>query len=339
MAVPHVSGFGVLRNRQSRHRHEPRRHLAVVPRSGNHRRQNHRAIHLHFVLMIRVVMLGRLGNNLFQYALGRALSEKHGVPLQLDASWFNGRTWPYVSPLGKLPGFAAQKTKLTRPFSFGSRALKKLTEKHHWEYLDTPIIREPENDQSFNPAFLQAPSDCVVFGYFQSPLYFHEIEHLIRSELSTEELGLEVGHEDLAEQLRKQNSVAVHVRRQDYVNNSNLHLPSIRYYKRAMNQLREVVPSARFFVFSDDPKWCIEEFVSPDTTVLTHSDLYQPLTDLHLMSLASNHIIANSSYSWWAAWLGKKEGQTVTMPNQWFKESIKAPIMEKMCAGWTTLES
>jgi hypothetical protein len=289
--------------------------------------------------MIRVVMLGRLGNNLFQYALGRALSEKHGVPLQLDASWFNGRTWPYVSPLGKLPGFASQKAKLARPFSFGSRALKKITGKHHWEYLNVPIIRENESDQSFDAALLQAPPDCVFFGYFQSPLYFQGIEHLIRSELSTEGLGLELGHENLAARLRESNSVAVHVRRTDYVNNRNLYLPDADYYQRAMDRMRDAVPSARFFVFSDDPKWCMGEFVSPDTTVLTHSDPYQPLTDLHLMGLASNHIIANSSYSWWAAWLGKKEGQTVLMPNQWSKGTIKAPIKEKKCAGWTTLES
>ena len=287
--------------------------------------------------MIRVVMLGRLGNNLFQYALGRALSEKHGVPLELDASWFNGRTWPYVSPLGKLPGFASQKAKLARPFSIGSRALKKLNGKHHWEYLNVPIIREKESDQSFDAALLQAPSDCVVFGYFQSPLYFQGIEHLIRSELSTEGLGLELGHGNLAARLRESNSVAVHVRRTDYVNNRHLYLPDADYYKRAMDRMRYAVPSARFFVFSDDPKWCVEEFVSPDTTVLTHSDPYQPLADLHLMSLAANHIIANSSYSWWAAWLGKKEGQKVLMPNQWFKESIKAPIEEKMLQHWEFL--
>jgi hypothetical protein len=289
--------------------------------------------------MIRVVMLGRLGNNLFQYALGRALSEKHGVPLQLDASWFNGRTWPYVSPLGKLPGFASQKAKLARPFSFGSRALKKINGKHHWEYLGVPIIREKESDQSFDAALLQAPPDCVVFGYFQSPLYFQGIEHLIRSELSTEGLGLEFRHGNLAAQLRESNSVAVHVRRTDYVNNRNLYLPDAGYYKRAMDRMRDAVPSARFFVFSDDPHWCMGEFVSPDTTVLTHSDPYQPLTDLHLMSLAANHIIANSSYSWWAAWLGKKEGQKVLMPNLWFKETIKAPIKEKMLPHWEFLDT
>jgi hypothetical protein len=228
---------------------------------------------------------------------------------------------------------------LARPFSFGSRALKKITGKHHWEYLNVPIIRENESDQSFDAALLQAPPDCVVFGYFQSPLYFQGIEHLIRSELSTEGLGLELGHGNLAARLRESNSIAVHVRRTDYVNNRHLYLPDADYYKRAMDRMRDAVPSARFFVFSDDPLWCIKEFVSPDTTVLTHSDPYQPLTDLHLMSLAANHIIANSSYSWWAAWLGKKEGQTVLMPSRWFVRGICAPVEEKLCKGWSLIQT
>jgi hypothetical protein len=289
--------------------------------------------------MLRIVLLGRLGNNMFQYAFGRALAEKHGVSLLLDASWYNGRTWPYVSPLKQLPGIAEKKAKLARPFSLGSRALKKITRKHHWEYLGVPVIRENESDQSFDSTLLQAPPDCVFFGYFQTPLYFQGIEHLIRSELSTEGLGLELGHENLAARLRESNSVAVHVRRTDYVNNRNLYLPDTDYYKRAMNRMREAVPSARFFVFSDEPQWCMGEFVSPDTIVLTHSDPYQPLTDLHLMSLAGNHIIANSSYSWWAAWLGKKEGQRVIMPDRWFNDGITAPIEEKKCAGWNSIAS
>ena len=289
--------------------------------------------------MLRIILLGRLGNNLFQYAYGRAMAEKHGVSLELSAALFNKRTWPYVSHLSRLPGFNQGKANLTRNFSFGSRVLKKFTKKHPWEYLGKPIIRERENDHSFDSSLLLTPADCVVFGYFQSPLYFQGIEHLIRSELSTEGLGLEFRHGNLAAQLRESNSVAVHVRRTDYVNNRNLYLPDAGYYKRAMDRMRDAVPSARFFVFSDDPHWCMGEFVSPDTTVLTHSNPYQPLTDLHLMSLAANHVIANSSYSWWAAWLGKKEGQKVFMPNLWFKETIKAPIQEKMLSHWECINT
>ena len=279
--------------------------------------------------MIRVILHGRLGNNLFQYAFGRALAERHGVPLVLDASIYNHVTWPYVAPLERLPGFTSGRSHLSRPWSFGSRVLKKITRKHHWEYLGKPVIRERENDQSFDPSLLNAPSDCVVDGYFQTHLYFRGVESLLRTELSTADLGLEHGHEELAAELRSSSSVAVHVRRTDYVNNRNLHLPGIDYYQRSMDQMRRAVPGARFFVFSDDPAWCGRNLVANDIRVLTHSDPFQPLTDLHLMGLAAHHIIANSSYSWWAAWLGAKPGQQVIMPDLWFKDTIHAPIEEK----------
>ena len=289
--------------------------------------------------MIRVVMLGRLGNNLFQYAFGRVLAEKHGVPLVLDASWFNGRTWPYVSPLLSLPGMTEGKARISRPFSLGSRGLLKLTGKHHWEYAGKPIIREAEGDHSFDAGLLESPADCVVFGYFQSPLYFHGIENRLREELATGGLGLESGHERLAEKLRSPGAVAVHIRRGDYLNNPNLVLLDPTYYRRAMEHMRSVVPNARFFVFSDDPSWCLGAFEGDDQIeIFTHSNPFHPLLDLHLMSLAGHHIIANSSYSWWAAWMGKKKDQRVLMPNQWFHSGIHAPVEEKQCAGWKILD-
>ncbi len=285
--------------------------------------------------MIRVVMLGRLGNNLFQYAFGRALAEKNNTSLVLDASWFNQRTWPYVKPLHRFPGFSEGTARIVRPFSFGSRCLLKLTGKHHWEYAGKPIIREEANDHSFDSSLLESPADCVVFGYFQTPLYLEGIETQLRNELATENLGLEIGHEPLADKLRSPISVAVHVRRTDYINNPNLTLLDTSYYHRAMNLMRATVPGARFFIFSDDPLWCTSQFQLDDIEVCTHSDPFDPLLDLHLMSLAGHHIIANSSYSWWAAWLGKKPMQQVMMPDSWFKNSIKAPVHEKKIDDWS----
>ncbi|MEP2777044.1 MAG: alpha-1,2-fucosyltransferase [Luteolibacter sp.] len=287
--------------------------------------------------MIRVVMLGRLGNNLFQYAFGRALAEKHGVPMVMDASWFGFRSWSYVEPLRRLPGLSGGVARVARPFSIGSRLLQKISGKHHWEYLGVPVIKEDESDQSFDPSLLEAPADCVVFGYFQTPLYFADIEPLLRQELSTSGLGLENGHEDLAGKLKNPGAVAVHVRRTDYINNPNLVSLGLGYYRRAMDSIRSSVPDARFHIFSDDPAWCAHEFKGGDIEVAMHSDPFSPLTDLHLMSLASHHIIANSSYSWWAAWLGKKDGQQVLMPDAWFSTGIQAPALEKRMPGWSVI--
>jgi len=286
--------------------------------------------------MIRVVMLGRLGNNLFQYAFGRALAEKHGVPLVMDASWFNHRTWPYAEPLTKIPGLDA---KVVRPFSLGSRILKKVTRKHHWEYRGVAIIRENEIDHRFNPNLLNAPANCAVFGYFQTPLYFESVAAAIRQELCMADMGLEIGHEALAENLRHPASVAIHVRRTDYINNPVLISLGTSYYEAAMNRIRVHVPGAHFHIFSDDPAWCVANLKADDVTVCTHPDPFSPLTDLHLMNLASHHIIANSSYSWWAAWLGRKPEQQVIMPDGWFAQGINAPVSEKKLSHWTAISS
>jgi hypothetical protein len=284
--------------------------------------------------MIRIVLLGRLGNNLFQYALGRVLAEKHGVPLAMDASWFNAEGWAEVKCLRDLPGPQAGQARILRRCSPAARALRKFTGLHYWQLRRVPELREPEGDHGFDPRFLEAPADCLLFGYFQSQLYFADIEPSLREELSTDRLGLESGHEELAENLRAPGSVAVHVRRGDYAGSPLLDVCGMNYYSEAMRRLRETIPNPRFYIFSDDPDWCTSHFTGDDIAVTAGGSTRQsPLVDLHLMSLARHHVIANSSYSWWAAWLGKKPGQRVLMPHEWFR-GIRAPITEKQCEGW-----
>lgn len=291
-----------------------------------------------FRAMIRVLMLGRLGNNLFQYALGRVLAEKHGVPLVMDGSWFNGEGWSQVNRIRQLPGPASGKVTVTRRFSIGARALLKITGKHYWEYRGVPVLRENERDQTFDRRFMNAPADCVLFGYFQSPLYFAGMEDRLRAELSTDGLGLEKGREALTDRMRQPGSVAVHVRRTDYAGNPNLDLCGMDYYQAAMRRMRASVEGARFHIFSDDPAWCRSRFQEDDCEVIAPAPSDMPLAHLHLMSSASHHIIANSSFSWWGAWLGKKPGQTVLMPPRWFAD-IVAPIGEKKNPGWETVDA
>jgi hypothetical protein len=283
--------------------------------------------------MIRVVLLGRTGNQLFQYALGRVLAETHGVPLVMDATWYDSRGWAEVSHFLKLP----LKAKVLRRGTLPSRALRKITGRHRWEFQGVPFLRESNTDQTFDPRFLEAPPDCVLFGYFQSPIYFESIANSLRPELN----GMFANQVDaaaLATSLASPSSVAVHVRRQDYLTHSVFQVCDRRYYQRGMQELRERVPGARFFIFSDDPQWCREEFCEEDQEVIDSGwSGANPLHDLRLMSLASHHLIANSSYSWWAAWLGEKPGQIVKMPDRWYACEIVAPIEEKNPGHWEIL--
>lgn len=284
--------------------------------------------------MIRVVLLGRTGNNMFQYALGRVLAEKHGVPLILDGSWFNAEGWAEVSHFLKLPLMA----KVVRRCSLGARVLLKATGKHYWQYRGVPILREASHDQSFDRRLVEAPADCMMFGYFQSPLYFQSISESLRSELKSLIAAAVTAPGHLGARLASPASVAVHVRRKDYLDLPIFQVCDSNYYQEAISRMRARLPEARFFIFSDDPDWCRSQFHEADQEVV---DLFpastNPLHDLHLMSLASHHIIANSTYSWWAAWLGEKSGQRVFMPDRWYSRDIKAPISEKRCAHWEAI--
>jgi len=278
--------------------------------------------------MIRIVLLGRTGNNMFQYALGRVLAEKHGVPLVMDASWFNAEGWAEVSHFLKLP----LKAKVVRRCSLGARALRKFTGKHYWEYRGVPILRESSDDQSFAPHFLEAPLDCTLFGYFQTPLYFQSIASELRDELNAllNDSFQKTSGQPVHQEIRQPTSVAVHVRRGDYLHHPAFQVCDAAYYRSSMDEMRARVPCARFFIFSDDPGWCRQDFTSEDTEVVDSGSVAaNPLHDLRLMSMAGHHIIANSTYSWWAAWLGEKPGQQVMMPDRWYAQGIVAPMHEK----------
>ncbi|MEK7950847.1 alpha-1,2-fucosyltransferase [Luteolibacter soli] len=275
--------------------------------------------------MIRIVLLGRSGNHLFQYAFGRVLAKRHGVPLVLDCSWFNSAGWREVSHLLRLP----LRAKVTRRASLAARALLRLTGRHYWEYRGLPVVREPELNQAFHPDLLDAPADCVVRGYFQSYKYFVSIEEELRSEL----LGLL--ENVVPEKSSSSTQVAVHVRRTDFLKHAAFQVCDLGYYRQSMERMRDLVPGAHFTIFSDDRAWCLQNLNGPDIQVASPPDPARgPLTDLARMSRANHHIIANSSYSWWAAWLGKKEGQRVLMPDAWFRGDIHAPIEDKCCPGW-----
>jgi hypothetical protein len=277
--------------------------------------------------MIRIILRGRTGNNLFQYALGRALAAKHGVPLVLDASWFNAQGWAEVSHFLRLPIQA----KVIRRFSLASRALRNYGKTHFWELMGIPVVKEAPDDQSFDPRIASAPADCMLSGFFQSPLYFESIADELRSELNplfADNVEDEDGN--LKSALSSPVSVAVHVRRGDYLDHPAFAVCDSTYYRTAMERLRSTLEVPQFHIFSDDPAWCRAEFRDADTEIVdAGSAAMNPLHDLHLMSLAAHHIIANSSYSWWAAWLGDKPRQQVIMPDRWFVHGIKAPIAEK----------
>ncbi|MFT3990115.1 MAG: alpha-1,2-fucosyltransferase [Luteolibacter sp.] len=280
--------------------------------------------------MIRVMLKGRLGNNLFQYAVGRVLAKKHGALLVLGASRLKEKVWKDSAMLQSLP----LKAKIVRNLSFGDRLVRKLG----WRMTFRKMNLLCEASDSFDPKILEAPDNTLLKGFFQTPLYFDSIADEIRKEIDLDLPDWPKPTLGFSELLVGCESVVVHVRRTDYLGNPEWNVCSMEYYQEAMKKMRTDCSSPRFFIFSDDPEWCRGQFKEPDQTIVDFPEMREnPLHDLFLMTKAKHHIIANSSYSWWGAWLGKKAGQIVLVPPRWTTD-FRHKVGEKLGPGWQTVE-
>lgn len=275
--------------------------------------------------MVITRLLGGLGNQFFQYAAGRALAAKHGTGLKLDTSAFE--SYPLRSYA--LNHFRIQGSVLTESErkSFGlDRAPKgRLGRLAQRVFGDATIPMVREKSFAYDPGLLDAPEACYLEGYWQSPKYFAAIEPDIRSELTVaaSPVGL---NRDFAAKIAETMSVSLHVRRDDYVTNPTTHryhgVCGPDYYEAAQRLLLQTLGNAQLFVFSDDPSWVEANlrFVLP-ATILKHNGPEQHYEDLRLMTLCKHHIVANSTFSWWGAWLCPHADKIVVAPKNWFKEA------------------
>lgn len=178
---------------------------------------------------------------------------------------------------------------------------------------------------------LELPDGSYLDGYWQSEKYFSDYEERIREEFSVR-APLDGRSLELAEQMRERPSVSVHVRRGDYFSNpvtAAVHqVCDVEYFQRGIAYLGERLENPTFFVFSDEPDWARDNLRIPyPTTVISHNDASRNYGDLRLMSLCDHHIIANSSFSWWGAWLDPSSDKIVVAPKTWFGASgLRIPV-------------
>ena len=268
--------------------------------------------------------MGGLGNQMFQYAAGRRLTHLHRTELKLDLSWFDSILAVETKRQYELGAFNIQEHfaspeesvqfregLLLRRFGFlfPFRKQRHILEQHY--HCDPDILNLPDN--------------VYLEGYWQSPKYFSDIQDIIQAEF-TVRAEPDGDNRRMAEEIADSESVAVHVRRGDYVSNpatSNRHgICSMEYYNTAVKTIFDRVKQPRFFVFSDDPDWAGENllWIAPGA-IIDQNGLDKAFEDMRLMSLCKHHIIANSSFSWWSAWLSKNPEKIVIAPKQWFKDN------------------
>jgi hypothetical protein len=174
----------------------------------------------------------------------------------------------------------------------------------------------------YDPAVLKLGNDVYLDGYWQSWKFFDNIQEVIRSEFTLKET-LSKESRILENQIKNMTAVGVHVRRGDYVSNpitSHYHgTCGVDYYRQAVSKITERANSPHFFIFSDDPEWAKNNLSFMDRlTIVKRNGDQKDYEDLYLLSLCQYFILANSSFSWWAAWLSSKPHQNVIAPRQWF---------------------
>lgn len=296
--------------------------------------------------MIIVQLIGGLGNQMFQYAAGRRLALHHNTELKLDITKFQkikGITPREYSlchfkikenfASGKDLRYVRMPSTRLRNFFVGTYC--SITGNKQISY------KKEHHNFIFDLDFFNYSDNSYLDGYWQSEKYFKDIEDLIRHEFTLRK-ELDAPNAQMAKNILESNAVSVHIRRGDYVTNSSvfnyLGVCSLEYYHKAVDCMAKKISDPHFYIFSDDPAWVKQNLVInyPHTYVTLNQGI-KDFSDLWLMSLCPHHIIANSSFSWWGAWLGTNVSKITIAPSRWANTPSR-DVCDIIPDGWITIE-
>lgn len=272
--------------------------------------------------MICVQLQGGLGNQLFQYAAALSLADFHHTKVAFDLSFLKKQDMNQKHTLRQyaLDIFDISVGQLTfwdeiilniRSVPFQKTVKKILPPSGKWTiYSESSLLYDTEIQQSTS-------KNSYLTGYFQSEFYFKTIESKLRNTL---QFKTKVKNH-MADKIMECNSVSLHVRRGDYVINPDVGffhgLCSLQYYQNAIHYIADRQSDPHFFIFSDDISWAREYLkLSFPAYFIEGSEA----EDLQLMGLCKHNIIANSSFSWWGAWLNTHDQKIVISPKRWFAD-------------------
>ena len=291
-------------------------------------------------MAIYTYLQGGLGDQMFQYAIARALSEHYQSTFLLDRSWFDvpqAETTPRPYQLDLLNIQEVPMSKV----AFPKRPDRLMRAVQKWLSLG-PIIYYQQNAFGFDEGLLGLKAmhqrDLYLFGYWQAFPYLETIRPILQSEFKTKR-SIADHYQAYLEKICSSESVMLHIRRGDYV-----HSPSaakfhkalaLSYYEQAIELLLLNKPNAHFFIFSDDLPWAKEALPKDLKMTFVENSLQADAAaqELQLMYACKHHIIANSSLSWWGAWLKQDCGGLVLAPNRWISDS-SLDLSNLLPANW-----
>jgi len=296
--------------------------------------------------MIIVKLKGGLGNQMFQYAFGRNLAIYKNTEMKLDAiSGFQNDAYERKYSLSCFNIFEnfASREEIAKFKKNGIRKYIYKVSSKLAPYYKRPIVEEQEKFKfRYDKNMLLIPDNAYLDGYWQNESYFNNIKDVIKREF-TFKFPMDHHSQAIAEKIINSNSVSIHFRRLHGVSTDkgtiihesvNFHgACPLDYYQATIKNLLKQVNEPLFFIFSDDYNWAQENFkIDYPTTFIDHNGISGDYEDLRLMSLCKHHIIANSSFSWWGAWLCENPEKKVFAPKYW--DTTKTYIKDITPASW-----
>lgn len=290
--------------------------------------------------MILAHLYGGLGNQMFQYAAAKSTAERLGVELKLDISHlkkhgtgsnFTTRDFELdvfninerVATFKEVRKYVPNMYQTSKVYHQFFRAKRLVTSRHLF-------IERQWQRHKYIPRFEKIKDNSYLYGYFQTEKYFETIAPLLCKNFtlkSTIEIGTE--NTKLIQDLSNENSVSVHIRRGDYSNSIFTLLDIENYYAPAVQKIFELVENPKFYIFSNDLEWA-KMHIPRLNCEFSFVDLNfgnRSFMDLVLMSYCKHNVIANSSFSWWGAWLNNNPDKRVIAPLSWYKEKGTADLI------------
>ena len=282
--------------------------------------------------MIIVKLQGGLGNQMFQYAISRKLSLLNETELKLDLSFLLDRT--------PRPNFTYRDYNLNI-FNLNIEFATQKEIKPFVSYLDSRIKRKiytylflgrnnkyiDEKQFTCDPDILKLTGNLYLDGYWQTEKYFSDIKNILCNDF-TIKIPQDKKNQEMTKIIKNTNSVSLHIRRGDYIENKqiyNVHgICDLGYYYSCINLFLKKLKNPHFFIFSDDHQWAKENLkLDCPMIFIDYNDASKNYEDLRLMSQCRHNIIANSTFSWWGAWLNQNPDKIVYAPQKWFSDSSR----------------
>jgi len=279
--------------------------------------------------MIVIRLKGGLGNQFFEYALERRLTYFNHAQFKLDISAYrtdNSRIRTYgLHHFNIVENIATDEDLKTLGIK-EERALKRILSKA-LERRKPIYKRRRINEQvllGFHPEILEITQDAYLDGYWQSEKYFLEIAKVIRAEFTPRD-KMDTVNEEMASEMAGASSISLHIRRGDYVADPTINrihgTCSLDYYSKCIDEVSQMIQDPHFYVFSDDIQWARTNLnLEHPVTFIDNNNQENDFKDLYLMTKCKHHIIANSSFSWWGAWLAENKDKIVFAPSRWFND-------------------